>query len=128
MVVFASMEVQLPKASGFASLCYLHRDVEDSLMRVGSSQGSGVRQKRPTPIPTGHWQSAVSPTTLPVSGVLGHTNIRVGELLDLRVGDILRLDSQPSADLPVLIAGEEKARGRLGRFGRNRAIEITALL
>lgn len=127
MVVFASMEIQLPKASGFASLCYLHRDVEDALHHSGSSHGANLRQKRPIPIPAETWHAGIAPTTLDLTGILGSTRIRVGELLDLRVGDVLRLDSSPAGDLPVRVAGEEKARARLGRIGRHRALEITAL-
>ncbi|HVP38763.1 MAG TPA: flagellar motor switch protein FliM [Candidatus Saccharimonadales bacterium] len=127
MVLFVSFEIQLPKASGFASLCFQHRDVEVPLSRAGAAGASGQRQRRPTPIPGELWREGIAPTTLPVTGVLGHARIRVGELLDLRVGDVIRLDSTPAGSLPLLVAGQPKGAVRLGRVGRHRALELTSL-
>jgi flagellar motor switch protein FliM len=62
-----------------------------------------------------------------VTGVLGHASITVNELLDLRVGDVIRLDTTPQTRLPLLIAGSPKATARLGRVGRHRAMELTSL-
>jgi len=127
MVIFVSMEVQLPRASGFASLCYMHRDVEEALHRGGSSQGSGPRMKRPTPIPGEIWRAGIEPTALELKGVLGHSSISVRDLLSLKVGDVIALDSAPTSPLPVLVQGQPKARARLGRVGRYRALEIVRM-
>lgn len=128
MVIFVSMEVQLPRASGFASLCYMHRDAEEALHRSGSSHSAGTRVKRPTPIPGEIWKEGIEPTPLEVKGILGHSSIRVGDLLELRVGDVIRLDSAPSGTLEVQVAGQQKARAKLGRVGRYRALEITGIV
>jgi flagellar motor switch protein FliM len=127
MVLFVSFEIQLPKASGFASLCFQHRDVEDPVGKAGSTSSQGQRTRKPTPIPGELWRAGIEPSTLPITGILGHSRITVGELLDLRVGDVIRLDSTPQQALPLLIAGTPKAAARLGRVGRHRAMEVVSL-
>jgi flagellar motor switch protein FliM len=125
MVLFVSLEIKLPRASAFASLCYQHRDVEEALHRTTEGDAGMSRVRKPTPIPGELWREGIAPTSLPITGVLGRARIRVGELLNLRVGDVVRLDTTPAGTLPVMISGAPKARGRLGRVGRHRAIELT---
>ncbi len=127
MVMFVSFEVQLPKASGFASLCFQHRDVEEPLSRAGAAGAAGQRVRKPTPIPGELWRDGIEPTPLDVTALLGSAGIRVGELLDLRVGDVIRLDTTPQGGLPLMIAGQPKGMSRLGRVGRHRALEVTSL-
>ncbi|MBI5837315.1 MAG: flagellar motor switch protein FliM [Candidatus Eisenbacteria bacterium] len=127
MVLFVSFEIQLPKASGFASLCFQHRDIEEPLSKAGAAGSPGQRVRRPTPIPGELWRDGIEPTSLDVAGVLGHARIRIGELLDLRVGDVVRLDSTPRGTLPLCISGQPKGSVRLGRVGRHRALEVISL-
>ena len=51
MVLFVSMEIKLPRASAFASLCYQHRDVDEAMHRTTDSDAGSLRVRRPTPIP-----------------------------------------------------------------------------
>ena len=72
------------------------------------------------------------PATLVVAHVAQESTTGAGPVVRhpsraLSLGDVIRLDTRPEGSLPVLIAGQPKALGRLGRLGRQRALEITRI-
>jgi flagellar motor switch protein FliM len=62
---------------------------------------------------------------VPVAIELGRSEVSVRELLELRAGDLLRLDTRFDEEIQVRVAGRLKFRARPGRRGRNRAVRIT---
>ena len=64
---------------------------------------------------------------LPVSVELGTTTISVGELMGLRVGDVIRLDRNADAELTILAGKRARFLGRPGTLGGNRAVQVTGL-
>jgi flagellar motor switch protein FliM len=64
---------------------------------------------------------------LPITVELGSTTITVGELLDIRMGDVLRLDRSADGELPVLAGKRARFVGRPGTLGGNRAIQVTGV-
>jgi flagellar motor switch protein FliM len=64
---------------------------------------------------------------LPITVELGGTNITVGELMGLRVGDVIRLDRSADAELTILAGKRARFLGRPGTLGGNRAVQVTGL-
>ncbi|MBI3014039.1 MAG: flagellar motor switch protein FliM [Candidatus Tectomicrobia bacterium] len=57
---------------------------------------------------------------------LGRTSIKAQEVLKLRVGDVIPLDSDASEDLLVKVEGIPKFRGRPGVFRGNKALKVSS--
>jgi len=57
---------------------------------------------------------------------LGRTSIKAQELLKLRVGDVIPLDSDATEDLLVKVEGIPKFRGRPGVFRGNKALKVSS--
>ncbi len=57
---------------------------------------------------------------------LGTAGIPVKDLVNLSVGDILCLDTQPDQDLSIDISGQTCFLGRVGKIGKQMAVQITA--
>ena len=53
--------------------------------------------------------------------------ITVGELLDVRKGDVIRLDRGAEAELPILAGKRARFLGRPGTLGGNRAVQVTGV-
>jgi len=51
----------------------------------------------------------------------------VSDVVNLKEGDVLRLDSKITNNLKVSVEGRNKFSGKLGLFGSKKAIQITAL-
>jgi flagellar motor switch protein FliM len=59
---------------------------------------------------------------------LGHAHLLSGDLLDLRVGDVLTLDKDVNEVLVAMIEGVPKFRGRAGMYRGNRAFKVESYL
>jgi flagellar motor switch protein FliM len=64
---------------------------------------------------------------LSVAGVLDETDFTVNDIVNLKVGDVLRLDSKITNNLKVVVEGKNKFYGKLGLFGSKKAIQIIGL-
>lgn len=64
---------------------------------------------------------------LAVTGVLDETDFTVNDIVNLKVGDVLRLDGKVTNNLKVFVEGENKFYGKLGLNGSKKAIQIVGL-
>jgi flagellar motor switch protein FliM len=64
---------------------------------------------------------------LPITVELGSTTISLGELLDIRTDDVIRLDRGIDGDLPIMAGKRARFVGRPGTLGGNRAIQVTGI-
>jgi flagellar motor switch protein FliM len=55
----------------------------------------------------------------------GATQITVHDLLKLKVGDVVRLNTSPHNEIDVLIEGLVKLKGRPGVSSKKKAIQVT---
>jgi flagellar motor switch protein FliM len=65
---------------------------------------------------------------LPVSVCLGSTAVSFRDLLELRTGNVIKLESATDEELPLFVGGNHKYYGRPGRSGRKMAVAITRIL
>jgi len=63
-----------------------------------------------------------------VAGVLDETNITLSDVVNLKEGDVLKLDSKITNHLKVSVEGKNKFSGKLGLFSSKKAIQITSLI
>jgi flagellar motor switch protein FliM len=124
IVVVVGMQVMLGIHSYTMSLCYPTFALEDVLSRLERQQVTHVaspeQQQRNAAIIQKHLQSI----PLQVSVELGKATITVAELLQLRVGDVLRLDTQTTELLPLAIEGQPKLWVRPGSIAGRRAVQV----
>ena len=65
---------------------------------------------------------------LPMTVVLGSTNLTVGQFLTLSVGDVITLDSLTSSPVKVMVGDEPYLLGRPGTIGKNRGVQILDII
>jgi len=66
----------------------------------------------------------VSQVAVEIQGVFGRTHLPFSRFLDLKVGDVLILDSNETGTLPVMVQGREKLRGTPSVSGGSLALVI----
>jgi flagellar motor switch protein FliM len=121
-------EVHTLGMSGTISICVPHPVIEPLMDRLNtqawfssSSRKSGSEDDRLK------LADGLRGARLPIGVELGSTTITVGELLDIREGDVIRLDRGLDAELPVLAGKRARFLGRPGTLGGNRAVQITGV-
>jgi flagellar motor switch protein FliM len=124
IVVVIGLQVNVGIHTYAMSICYPTFALEDVLSRLERPQvvhaAAPEQQRQSMLVMYKHLQTI----PLEVSVELGRTTITVGELLRLKVGDVLRLDTPVTAELPLLIQGQYKLWVRPGRIGEHRAVRV----
>ena len=64
-------------------------------------------------------------TKLLLAAKLGETNITIGDMINLQVGDVIPLPSEAGGEIKVEAEGVSKLQGLIGSYKGNRAIQIT---
>ncbi len=125
LVVLVTFEIRIERSAGLMSVCYPLVALEPAIKRV-EMQRSTSRVKP--------WQATdgEDPLKRELMGVglnviaeLGRTTVTVREILELREGDVLRLDTLGEQEIPLLVEGIPKFWGRPGRSGQRRAVRVT---
>ncbi len=121
-------EIHTMGMSGMLSICVPHPVIEPLMDRLNTQSwfSSGSR-KGDSADDRSKIVDGLNHARLPITVELGSTTITVGELLDLREGDVIRLDRAAEGELPVRAGKRARFVGRPGTLGGNRAIQVTGL-
>ncbi len=122
-VVLISFELKSENVSGLINLCYPYITIEPIALRLGGQNLVSSAKEVPKEELLKN-RKRMELFDSDVIAYLGSVNIKVGELLKLKVNDILTLNSKISDDIEVYVKDELKFYGRPGLFGKYKAIEI----
>jgi flagellar motor switch protein FliM len=121
-------EIHTLGMSGTISICVPHPVIEPLMDRLNtqawfSSSGrkTGAENDRMKLADT------IREARLPVTVELGSTTVTLGELLEIREDDVIRLDRGQEAELPVRAGKRARFLARPGTLGGNRAVQVTGI-
>ena len=121
-------EIHTLGMSGTISICVPHPVIEPLMDRLNTqawfSAGSRKNGSEDDRIKLAE---SIRDARLPILVELGSTTVNLGELLDIRSGDVIRLDRGVEAELPIRAGKRARLLGRPGTLGGNRAIQITGV-
>jgi flagellar motor switch protein FliM len=129
IVALITLEIQIAnKYSGLLSLCYPYPVLESVIEHLSSQhifQAKGI-------INTSEDKQVIlnklNNTSVVMDVILGDVDISVHDLVDLKVGDVLRLNNHVSDDLVVKVNGIPKFLSRPGTKGNRIAINIMDII
>lgn len=127
VVLLLSFTFNLEYSFGELKICFPVSSMDETLenfFNVDKSGNSAKEDKESTEA----IRMLVSNTKLIVAGVLDETNITVSDVVNLKEGDVLKLDSKITNHLKVSVEGKNKFSGKLGLFSSKKAIQITSLI
>ncbi|MEW6755552.1 MAG: FliM/FliN family flagellar motor switch protein [Candidatus Latescibacterota bacterium] len=127
-VLLVALETHAPHAGGLVHLCYPLGTLEPLLPRAHGpgARLPGARSRpqaaRPTPSPL------LAKVRVPAVVQLASGRLALRELTDLRVGDIIKLDTPKDDPAVVFLGGRPKFTAKAGLDGRHRAARILRVL
>lgn len=126
IVALITLEVHIAgKHYGLISLCFPYPVLENILSQLTTQhifQTKGIiatseeRQKMIEKLDTSH---------VDINVIFGETEISTKDFLDLKEGDVLRLDNAATEDMIIRVNGERKFYGRPGKIKDKICIKIT---
>lgn len=128
IVAVVSFDVNIGVHTYLLNLCFPTFALEEVLaklsrqyMTTGTHGTSPEKEKENVKIMT----HQMSTTYLPVVAELGKAAITVGELSDLKVGDVIKLKKRINQEIEIIIAGRRKLAARPGSVEGKKAVRIT---
>lgn len=129
IVALITFEVQLGgRDSGLMSLCLPYPVLESVIGQLSAQHIFHSRTHDSNDEDKNKIIQKLGSATTSVDCQLGNVELTIRELLELRVGDVLRLDSLVSDPLIIDVEGIPKFRGRPGTVKNKMAINITDLI
>ena len=124
-VLVIGLELNSKNVSGLVHLCYPVYTL-DPLVKTLASAASDLsgarRQRRETSV--GRNQQSLKNMMIPVEVEVASGSLPLNQLAQLRVGEVVKLDTQKDEPAVVFIGERPKYRGRVGLQGRRRAVQI----
>lgn len=126
VIISTTFEVELENASGTIVLVLPYSTIEPIKAKLNASfQTEADRIDREW---TDRVEEHLKSTNVNVVVNLGRTQISVGDLVNLSVGDIIPLQQDADGELDVLVEGVPKFKCFFGVSRGNRAVQVTKLL
>jgi flagellar motor switch protein FliM len=121
-------EVNTLGLSGTISICVPHPVIEPLMDRLNTQAWfSSSARKSGSENDRNRLAETIRDARLPITVELGTTTVNLGELLDIRENDVIRLDRSQEAELPIRAGKRARFLGRPGTLGGNRAVQVTGI-
>ena len=125
VLLVISFTVNLDYSFGEMKLCVPVSGMEHTLEKFADSN-SPFNSKEICEKSAESLNKLVRDLKVVVTGVLDETNVTVDDLINLKEGDVMRLNSKITDDLGIRVEGVSKFNGKLGLLGSKKAMQITS--
>ncbi len=128
IVLAALMEARVGDRRDAMSLCVPHMVIKPITPRLSSQNWVASSGKRTTPLIRHALTQHLRHSPLTCTARLGSTTIRLRDLLELKQGDILILETPANGAIDLLVEGRRKFRGKPAVRNRKLVISITEVI
>ena len=126
-VVLISFELKSENVNGLINLCYPYISIEPIALRLGGQNLVSSAKEVPREELLKNRKRIELFDTI-VMAHLGSTDLTIGELINLKLDDILTLNTRISDDIEIYVKDELKFYGKPGLFGKYKGVEILSVV
>lgn len=125
MVIVIALRIRILGIEGRVNICLPYLALEPIASKLSAHYLFGSGETVEAGENVEQIRRRVEKMDVSVSVSLGEASVTVSELLELAVGDVIRLSSRTEQPLPVRVGDKTKFLARPGRVGSRMAVEIT---
>ena len=122
-VVLISFELKSENVSGLINLCYPYITIEPIALRLGGQNFVSTAKEVPKDELLKNRQR-IELVSSDITALLGKAQLSFDEIINLKEGDVVTLDTRVNNDIEVFVSDELKFFGRPGHVGKYRGVEI----
>ncbi len=123
-VITISLEIKIQDTSSLMNVCFPYLILEDIISKLNVQHFISMSKKEASDEETSVIHERLRLSSLPIIAYLGWTDIAVRDLVELKEGDVIRLEKKVDELLEVNIGGNKKFLGRPGKKGKKKAVKI----
>jgi len=127
IVVMVVMEIIIGHSSGMMNICYPVISLEPVLPKLASRDlmlnETSTKKSRNTEL-----QVLLGGAKVDIEANLGNADLTMGDILELQIGDVLRLSSAADDIVTVSVDGKERFRGEIGLRRFRKSISVTEII
>ena len=128
VVVLISFEVALGDVRGMVNLCIPYNSIERISGKLSANSWVAYGKRKATPENIEQIARTLRSSFVELSVRLTKTRISTGELMGLRVGDVITTDKDIHSPLLVSVEGVPKFRAGPGAYKGHKAIQIAGII
>lgn len=128
MVILATFETKIGEIEGFINICIPYIVLEPIVSKLSAQYWFSNTRKDDEDQNIQKLRKRLSKASLPVVAQLGKATITVQDLLQLSVGDVIRLDTKAEEDMTIYVNDNNKFKGKPGELGSKLAVEVTSAI
>jgi flagellar motor switch protein FliM len=126
VVILVSFEVAMAELRGMINLCIPFNAIERVSGKLSANSWASYNRAGATPESRAQIGRRLDKSLVDVVVTVAETHITTGDLLGLRVGDIITTDKDVRTPLDVAVQGENKFLATAGALKGNKAISVEA--
>lgn len=124
-ITLVTMNVSIGEIDGLLNVCIPHLVIEPILNKLSTKLWFSTTRKETTQEEKDYLQKRIRNTAVPVTVELGSTVLKVKDLLEVQVGDVIPLRKSVDEEVNVQVGSYKKFLGILGANKKNMAVKIT---
>lgn len=124
-VILVSLHAKIGEVEGSINICLPHVVLEQVLPKLSARHWLANQKKAAESHEALALEKQVQSTRLDVKAVLGRSSIEVGDFLNLKIGDVIRLNEAYDDPIIVLVDEKQKFSAQPGVSKGRTAIQIT---
>lgn len=128
MVLLVSLFVTVGKTEGFLNVCWPSSLTEPFIDRLTSKSWFIAKREQVSEKMIQDLRQNIKTMNVALSAILGETVLTVKEILDLEVGDVIRLRTHRDGEIAIEVHGKPKFMAQPGVFKGHKAAKITRIL
>ncbi|MFC1538593.1 flagellar motor switch protein FliM [Candidatus Latescibacterota bacterium] len=126
-VVLISFELKSENVNGLINLCYPYISIEPIALRLGGQNlVSSAKEVPREELLKNRKRIELFDSTL--TAQLGSTKLKVKDLVNLKIGNVITLNTKVSEDIEVYVKDEVKFYGKPGSVGKHKGIKILSVV
>jgi flagellar motor switch protein FliM len=127
-VAVVSLSTKVGDATGMINFCLPHVVLEPIMPKLSAHYWMSTQKKVRESREIETLEKRVKKAKLPVIADLGYSSIQVGELLQLSVGDVIRLNETVDDPVVVKIGEKQKFHAQPGVYKGKIAVQVTEII
>jgi len=124
-VITISFQLKLLQSTGLMTICYPYVALEGIIGKLSAQNWIDATKKKFHERNAEINRENLMQLSVPVAAVLADTEVRIGDFINLKVGDVITTDHRINQEVEVFIKHRRKYSARPGLVGRKKGLIVT---